>query len=186
MARRLSSLARIFHRWTWPGRDVPGNIRGKESVLADSYCMCQNLYRISKENNMTEEIVVTFPENLKVEAKVKEFTIVTDQPEKSGGDSSAPSPFGLFTASIATCAGYFALKFCRARKLNTDGMQLVLRYAWDDKEKRYPHMEVELKLPEEFPDKYREAIVRSMDQCVVKKHILEPPSFSIRVSPDGN
>ncbi len=134
---------------------------------------------------MTEEIVVTFPENLKVEAKVKEFTIITDQPEKSGGDNSAPSPFGLFTASIATCTGYFALKFCRARKLDTDGMQLVLRYAWDEKEKRYPHMEVELKLPEGFPEKYQDAIVRAMDQCVVKKHMIEPPVFSFRVSADG-
>jgi len=132
---------------------------------------------------MAEEIVVTFPENLKVEAQVNEFSIVTDQPEKSGGDGSAPSPFGLFTASIATCAGYFAVKFCRARKLDTAGMRLVLRYAWDEKEKRYPHMEMELQLPSGFPEKYREAIVRAMDQCSVKKLILDPPSFTISTSP---
>lgn len=131
---------------------------------------------------MADEVVVTFPENVKVNAQINDFTIETDQPEKSGGDNSAPSPFSLFTASIATCAGYFALKFCRARKLKTEGMSLVLKYAWDKEQKRFPDMEIELKLPDDFPEKYKDAIIRAMDQCVVKKHILEPPSFSISVS----
>ena len=40
-------------------------------------------------------------------------------------------------------------------------------------------MEVELILPEGFPEKYRGAIVKAMDQCVVKQHILNPPEFEI-------
>lgn len=130
---------------------------------------------------MAEEMVVTFSENLKVTAHIREFTIETDQPEKSGGDNSAPSPFTLFTASIATCAGFFALKFCRARNLETKGMSLSLRYAWDEETKRYPQMEIKLKLPEGFPEKYKDVMVRAMDQCVVKKHIVEPPDFIVKV-----
>ena len=73
---------------------------------------------------MATEIEVTFPGNLKVEAKIGEFVVTTDQPEKSGGDNTAPNPFALFGCSIATCAGYFALKFCNSRKLSTEGMKL--------------------------------------------------------------
>ena len=130
---------------------------------------------------MAEEMVVTFPDNLKVQAQVAGFTIETDQPEKSGGNNTAPSPFTLFTASIATCAGYFALKFCRARNLATEGMSLRLAYGWDKEQKKYPQMKVELTLPNGFPEKYKEAIIRAMDQCVVKKHIIDPPDFSIEV-----
>ncbi len=130
---------------------------------------------------MAEEMVVTFPDNLKVHAQVGGFTIETDQPEKSGGNNTAPSPFTLFAASIATCAGYFALKFCRARNLATEGMALKLGYGWDKEQKKYPQMKVELTLPDGFPEKYREAIIRAMDQCVVKKHIIDPPDFFIEV-----
>lgn len=130
---------------------------------------------------MAEEMVVTFPGNLKVQANINDMTIETDQPEKSGGDNSAPSPFTLFTASLATCAGYFALKFCRSRKLETEGMVLKMKYGWDSEQKRFPVMELELQLPKDFPEKYRDAIVRAMDQCVVKKHIIDPPDIQVRV-----
>lgn len=131
---------------------------------------------------MTTEIQVKFPGNLKVEAAVRDFTLLTDQPEKSGGDNSALSPFELFTTSIATCAGYFALKFCRARNIDTSTMQLKMRYEWDKEQKRYPKMFLELELPEGFPDKYHSAIIKAMEQCVVKQHIHRPPEFEMTVT----
>lgn len=130
---------------------------------------------------MTTEIEVSFPGKVKVEAKIGDFIVETDQPEKSGGDNSAPSPFALFGCSIATCAGYFALKFCNTRKLDTTGMRLTMKYAWDKDAKRYPKMTIELQLPDGFPEKYRGAIIKAMDQCAVKKHILEPPEFEVSV-----
>ena len=128
---------------------------------------------------MATEIEVSFPGNLVVEASVRDFVVSTDQPEKSGGGNSAPSPFELFTSSIATCAGYFAVKFCRSRNIDTTGMSLTMRYEWDKDQKRYPKMSIALNLPDGFPDKYRGAIIKAMDQCVVKKHILDPPDFDI-------
>jgi uncharacterized OsmC-like protein len=130
---------------------------------------------------MSNEIEVSFPGKLKVEAKFGEFVIPTDQPEKSGGDGSAPSPFVLFASSIATCAGFFALKFCQSRKLSTEGMKVSLKYNWDEELKRFPVMDIGLTLPENFPEKYVKAIIRSVDQCVVKKHILDPPEFRVSV-----
>lgn len=130
---------------------------------------------------MATEIIVTFPGNLKVNAQIDEFLLETDQPEKSGGDGSAATPFALFTSSIATCAGYFALKFCRSRKIETEGMSLAMKYDWDKDQKRYPKMTIELQLPVGFPEKYKDAIIRSIDQCVVKKHIIEPPEFEVSV-----
>ncbi len=130
---------------------------------------------------MATEIDVSFPGNLKVAAAVRDFTLMTDQPEKSGGDNSAPSPFELFTTSIATCAGYFALKFCRARAIDTSTMRLKMRYEWDAEQKRYPKMIIELELPEGFPEKYQAAIIKAMEQCVVKQHIHRPPEFELSV-----
>ena len=49
----------------------------------------------------------------------------------------------------------------------------------DKVKKLYGKIAINLTLPEGFPEKYKEAIIRSMDQCTVKKHILDPPEFTI-------
>jgi len=128
---------------------------------------------------MATEIVVGFPGNLKVDATVRGFTIHTDQMEKSGGDGTGPTPFELFASSIATCAGYFALKFCRTRNIDINGMSLKMNYERDNEKNRYPKMTIELTLPDAFPDKYRSAILKAMDQCAVKQHIHQPPEFEM-------
>jgi ribosomal protein S12 methylthiotransferase accessory factor len=37
----------------------------------------------------------------------------------------------------------------------------------------------DVKLPQGFPEKYKEALVRSIELCSVKKHMMEPPKFHI-------
>ncbi len=127
-------------------------------------------------------VKVSFPGNLKVQADLGDFSISTDQPKQSGGDDTAPSPFALFVTSLATCAGYFALKFCRTRKIDTEGLAVNLNYEWDEEQKRYPEMEILLTLPEGFPEKYRNAIKKAVDQCVVKQHIVKPPEFILTIT----
>jgi ribosomal protein S12 methylthiotransferase accessory factor len=41
---------------------------------------------------------------------------------------------------------------------------------------------IAVQLPAGFPEKYRGAIERAIDHCAVKKHILEPPRFELRLS----
>jgi len=56
-------------------------------------------------------VEVSFPGGTKIDAQIGEFMINTDQATANGGDESAPEPFQLFLASIATCAGIYALSF---------------------------------------------------------------------------
>jgi hypothetical protein len=37
-------------------------------------------------------------------------------------------------------------------------------------------------LPEGFPEKHREAVIRAADLCAAKKHILNPPAFEIHAA----
>ena len=78
------------------------------------------------------EMRIKFPGNKAVAAQFDGFTVLTDQPKESGGDGAAPSPFDLFLASIGTCAGIFALSFCRKRGLSTEGLGIVQTADWDE------------------------------------------------------
>jgi len=125
---------------------------------------------------------VRFPGGLKVEAVYRGQTIPTDQPERAGGEGSAPAPFDLFLASIATCAGLYALTFCQQRDLSTEGLAVTMDMVRDPEKHRISKIDLHLTLPEGFPEKYRQAIVRAMDQCAVKRHIIEAPEFSIEIT----
>jgi len=128
------------------------------------------------------KIEVTFPGNLKVEASYKGFRVMTDQPVYSGGEGSAPSPFDLFLISIATCAGYYFLAFCKERKISTEGAKVIMSMERDPEKKMISRIWIDLFLPAGFPEKYKEAVKRAVDSCTVKLHIFNPPEFIIRIN----
>jgi ribosomal protein S12 methylthiotransferase accessory factor len=126
-------------------------------------------------------IAVSFPGGVAVEAGVKGHTVRTDQPAPLGADSAA-SPFDLFLASIATCMGFYALRFCQERGIATAGLGLSLDTVRDAERKLLATIKVVLTLPSGFPEKYAGAIRRAVDQCAVKRHLVEPPAFELTVS----
>ena len=130
-----------------------------------------------------ETIEVSFPGGKRVDAKVGGFSIQTDQPEKYGGGAGAPAPFELFLASLATCAGIYAWNFCEMRNLSTEGLAMRMECRNDAQRKMIGEIRFCLTLPRGFPEKYRSGILRAMEQCAVKRHMQEAPSFSLEVCP---
>jgi putative redox protein len=126
--------------------------------------------------------MVDFPGGARVDAHFGSFTIHTDQPVDAGGDGSAPTPFEVFLASLATCAGIYVLSFCRQRGLPTDGIRLVQRMKTNAKTKLSEKISLEIQLPEGFPEKYKSAVIRAAEQCKVKKHFEHPPIIEVKVS----
>ena len=124
---------------------------------------------------------IRFPGGLAVEAIHAGLTIRTDQPVAAGGGGNAPSPFDLFLASIGTCAGYYALRFCQERQLSTEGLGLSMDWERSPETKLVARIRISLRLPEGFPEKYRVAILRAADQCSVKKHLAAPPAIEVEV-----
>ena len=130
---------------------------------------------------MSNSFDVSFPGGVSVAATFRGNTVLTDQPVSAGGRGSAMSPFDLFLASIATCMGFYALRFCQERDIPTAGLGLSVQPVRDAENKRVATVRVQLTLPAEFPERYRGAILRAVDHCAVKRHVLEPPAFEIEV-----
>jgi len=97
----------------------------------------------------------------------------------AGGQDSAPAPFSLFLASIGTCAGIYVLSFCRQRGVPTEGIRIVQRMENNPATRMISKIELEIQLPPEFPEKYKDAVIRAADQCAVKKHLENPPQFDV-------
>ena len=112
-----------------------------------------------------------------MDARLGDLVLHTDQPVSDGGDGSAPSPFMIFLGSLAACAGFYALEFCQSRQLSMEGLGVTLHATRNEEKKLFDQMRIELKLPVDFPEKYKAAIVRAVDLCTVKKHIMHSPNF---------
>ncbi|MFI5363617.1 MAG: OsmC family protein [Elusimicrobiota bacterium] len=128
---------------------------------------------------MAAELIIRFPGNKKVSAEFDGFTVVTDQPVEAGGDGGAPAPFDLFLASLGTCAGIFVLSFCVKRGIATDGLEIRQTMEWDEVRHLATKISLEISLPKDFPEKYRESILKTAELCTVKRHLLEPPRIEL-------
>jgi ribosomal protein S12 methylthiotransferase accessory factor len=125
------------------------------------------------------EMVIDFPGGARVDAHFGPYIVHTDQPPQGGGEGSAPTPFAVFLSSVGACAGIYVLGFCKQRGLPTEGIRLIQRLEVDRFSGMVSKVFLDIELPPSFPEKYRDAVIRSAEQCAVKKHFEKPPKFEI-------
>jgi putative redox protein len=122
------------------------------------------------------EMVIEFPGGQRVDANMGNMIVPTDQ------NGTAPSPFGLFLASIGTCAGIYVLGFCQQRGISTDNVRIVQRMSMNPFTRMIENVELDIQVPPDFPEKYKSAVIRAADQCAVKKHLENPPEFNVHTT----
>ena len=129
------------------------------------------------------KIDITFEGGKKVAATFENgMKMMTDQSVENGGEGSHPEPYASFLGAIGTCAGIYVLEFCNARKIPADKVSLTqnVEFELDQNGKnRLVKVGMTVNLPQDFPERYRKAIVKAAELCSVKKAIMNPPEFVI-------
>ncbi|PIA74979.1 OsmC domain/YcaO domain-containing protein [Ectopseudomonas toyotomiensis] len=125
------------------------------------------------------EIKVNFLDNLRLEAKFDDFTVIADQPIRYKGDGSAPGPFDYFLASSALCAAYFVKLYCQTRDIPTENIRLSQNNIVDPENRYAQIFKIQVELPADISEKDRQGILRSIDRCTVKKVVQQGPEFII-------
>jgi putative redox protein len=121
------------------------------------------------------DMTFTFPGGARVDGHVGGFVIPTDQPPHA----TAPSPFTLFLASIGACAGVYVQAFCRKRGIDTSGIRIVQRHELEANG-MVGRISIEVELPPDFPEQYRDAVIRAAEHCTVKQHLEFPPAIAVK------
>ena len=124
------------------------------------------------------DMIIDFPGGARVDAHFGPFTVPTDQPPQS----SAPTPFATFLASIGTCAGIYVLGFCRQRGIPAEGIRLVQSLQVNPMTGMVTKVNLDIQVPPDFPEKYKPALIRAADQCAVKKHFEQPPQIEVQAT----
>jgi len=125
------------------------------------------------------QVKVRFLDNLRLEARFGDFTVISDQPIRYKGDGTAPGPFDYFLASSALCAAYFALVYCKARDIPTEDISIVQDNIVDPENRYQQIFKIRAELPEGITEKDRNGIIRAMDRCTVKRVIQNDLGFEV-------
>lgn len=125
------------------------------------------------------EMQVYFDGKKKVNAEWNSQIIKTDQPIQGGGEGSAPTPFDLFLASIGTCAGIFVKGFCDQRGISTENIKIIQKLNFNQTTRLIDKIDLEIQVPDDFPEKYKDAVINAANLCAVKRHMQQPPEFDV-------
>ncbi len=114
---------------------------------------------------------VYYPGGKQVFMDVNGFTIKTDQGPRGGGEGAFPEPFTLFLAALGTCAGIYIKQFCDQRGIDASEITIEQSIDYDTTKRMIGKIQLIVHVPADFPKKYESAVIRSANQCAVKKHI---------------
>ncbi len=111
-------------------------------------------------------------------AKIENLENIRDQ--DSQAIASYPEPFDYFLASMPLCAAFYMRRFCQERGISTEGLTVVQHNSNIDSQDKYKKKIVlEVTVPDDFPQKYRKALIKAANTCTVKKVIQAMPEFDI-------
>ncbi|MGI6337909.1 MAG: OsmC family protein [Bacteroidales bacterium] len=125
---------------------------------------------------------ITFSSGKIVMAHTRGHVVITDQPVEGGGEDTALTPFELFLASIGTCAGIYVKSFCDNRSISTENIRIIQKTEYNKETGLPSKIILDIRLPHDFPEKYKASLINVAGLCKVKKSIADPPEFEILTS----
>jgi ribosomal protein S12 methylthiotransferase accessory factor len=127
-------------------------------------------------------VEVDFPDKARIQARTKDLLVEVGLPPDRGGDPEAVGPFDILLCSLATCTGFHVMSFLDERGLPLDDAGVTIDAVRSEESHLLESVAVKIKVPEGFPEKYRDAIVRSANLCLVKAQLGQKPEFSVSVA----
>ncbi|MEN8248525.1 MAG: OsmC family protein [Bacteroidota bacterium] len=89
------------------------------------------------------------------------------------------SPFLIFLATAGMCSAVYVQAFMSQRGMSLDGVKIIQKMNYNQFTNHVNDIDINIDLPASFPEKYKKAIINVVDQCPVKQHLLEPPTFNV-------
>lgn len=128
------------------------------------------------------EVTVEHLGAVQFEIKARQHTIACDQPPENGGYDEGMTPPELLLASLASCAGFYAVEYLRKFKLATEGTHVrVVADKVKDPVPRLENFRIEIETPIGLSDQHRNGVERAVHHCLIHNTLLQPPQISIDI-----
>ena len=126
-------------------------------------------------------VVATPIGGLAFSVAVREHIVSTDQPVRSGGIDSAPTPLEILSAALASCIALYVHKYCDAHSLLAIGLAVEVKPLWKESPGRIARFDVLVHLPDGIPASHHAAIDEVARTCPVHNTLTHTPEITVAV-----
>jgi putative redox protein len=105
--------------------------------------------------------------------------LITDQPERVGGDGSGPSPHELFPAALAACVNVTLVQYGRTKGWELGDVRVAVDYDHHSTPRRF---DVAVELGGDLTDAQLERLARVARACPLRRSIEAGIEFAETVS----
>lgn len=116
------------------------------------------------------------------EAKMRDYTLVCDEPASLGGTDKGPNPLEFFVSAVGFCENVTLARFAALRGLEFDSLETIVRGHWDRRgqgewegiEPAFKDFVVETRITARAPiDEIRELVRTTHMRCPMHASILK-------------
>ncbi|MGB2600655.1 MAG: OsmC family protein [Candidatus Omnitrophota bacterium] len=107
--------------------------------------------------------------------------ILTDLPQRGGGDDSAPTASELFVASLGACMALFGVRYLETAKMDPEDFAMKIQAAFSEDKKRIENINFTVSVPNAELGPRKKALIAAMEQCVLHHTLHESPEMPIEI-----
>jgi putative redox protein len=133
-----------------------------------------------------ESMTVRWVKGAQLEIGLRGHRLLVDQPEEEGGTDQGMTPVELLLASLGSCIGYFAARFCQRDHLPADGLRVTMAWEYEEKPHRVGSMTAHVHLPPSvaaaLEPEMRARMQKVLEGCTVHNSIAITPRIDVTIT----
>ena len=117
----------------------------------------------------------------KFEVVARGHRVTCDQPLENGGKDEGMSPPEFLLASLATCAGYYATQYLKARGVSAQELEVRVSAEKTLQPVRLASFRIEVINPG-LDEKQEAGVLRAVKACLIHNTLLGRPNIEVIIS----
>lgn len=131
------------------------------------------------EEETKMEVKISHLDKVRFAIHARSHSIICDQPEENGGDDFGMTPPELLLASLGSCAAFYAAQYLKTRNLAETGVEVSVEAEKLKSPARLGNFQIRVHSPVSLTTEQREGLMRSVEHCLVKNTLLNPPQILV-------
>jgi len=116
----------------------------------------------------------------KFEVEARGHKVICDQPVDNGGEDEGMSPPEFLLASLASCAGYYAAEYLKARGLPAEDLNVRVTAKRALQPARLDSFGIDV-TAKGLDERHQSGLFRAVKACLIHNTLLCGPSIDIKV-----
>lgn len=127
------------------------------------------------------EVTAEFRGGVRFDVESRRHRVICDQPAENGGSDGGMTPPEFLLAALATCVGYYAAQYLKARQLPTEDLKVRASAEKAQQPARLASFRIEV-TAHGLDDRHQAGLLRAAKACLIHNTLLGQPSIEVVVN----